>query len=230
MSNMQDIPVNNTELLGILDEYKNFLLKDIPDFEKTFHLMASEQSRQRHFWSGQDHLDEILTQGTRHEGFPDHVYGYELTIRKGQEFFRQNVHPSVRKDKLADIAWMNKQVMEWLGVKNTALTAFYPPGGFISWHNNANAAAYNLIFTWSETGDGQFEYVDPVTKEVVVMKDKPGWQCKAAYFGHYGQPEKLFYHAAKTDCWRVTVSFTFDTSDLSELFREDLLEEISSDE
>ena len=120
--------------------------------------------------------------------------------------------------------------MSWLGVKNNALTAWYPPGGFISWHNNANAAAYNLIFTWSETGEGQFEYVDPISKKVVVMQDKPGWQCKAAYFGHYGEPERLFYHAAKSDCWRCTVSFTFDTSVLSAELREDLLEEISSDE
>ena len=231
MSYMQDIPVNNTELLGILDEYRNYLMKDIPDFERTFHKSCGEQARQRHFWAGQDHLDEILAQGTRHEGFPDQMYGYEMSVgRKGHEFYNKNVHPSVRKDRTADLAWMNRQVMEWLGVKNNALTAFYPPGGFISWHNNANAAAYNLIFTWSETGDGQFEYVDPATKEVVVMKDKPGWQCKAAYFGHYGEPERLFYHAAKSDCWRCTVSFTFDTSQLSAELREDLLEEISSDE
>lgn len=231
MSHMQDIPVKNHELLARLDAYKLFLMKDIPKFEETFHLSCTQEARNRHFWAGKEHLDEIMDQGTHHEGFPDQMYGYEMSVgRKGHEFFNGNVHPSVRKEKTADIAFMNKDLMEWLGVKNNALTAWYPPGGFISWHNNANAAAYNLIFTWSETGAGQFEYVDPATKQVVVMEDKPGWQCKAAYFGHYGEPERLFYHAAKTDCWRCTVSFTFDTSQLSEQLREDLLEEISVEE
>ena len=231
MSYMQDVPVNNSELLGLLDAYKDFLKRDIPSFQKDFYLACAQQARQRHFWAGQEHLDEILNQGTHHEGFPDAMYGYELGVhRKGHEFFNPDVHPSVRKDRTSELANLNTNIMEWLGTRTNALTAFYPPGGFISWHNNANAAAYNLIFTWSENGDGQFEYVDPISKEVVVMKDKPGWQCKAAYFGHYGEPERLLYHAAKTDCWRVTVSFTFNTTDLSAQFREDLLEEISTDE
>jgi hypothetical protein len=61
------------------------------------------------------------------------------------------------------------------------------------------------------------------------MKDKQGWNCKAAYFGHYGEPENLFYHAAKTDCWRCTVSFTFDISQASVDYRDDLIEEITSE-
>jgi len=231
MSYMQDIPVMNQDLLVKLNAYRDFLTRDIPDFEETFHKSCSHESRNRHFWAGKDHLEEILDQGTRHEGFPDQMHGYEMSVgRKGHEFFNNGVHPSVRKDRTAELAHMNQELMNWLGVKNNALTAWYPPGGFISWHNNANAAAYNLIFTWSETGEGQFEYVDPISKEVVVMEDKPGWQCKAAYFGHYGEPERLFYHAAKSDCWRCTVSFTFDTSQLSAELREDLIEEISSGE
>ena len=74
---------------------------------------------------------------------------------------------------------MNQDLIEWLGVRHNALTAIYPPGGYISWHNNANASAYNLIFTWSESANGQFNYVDPSTKEVVVMRDVEGWQCKS---------------------------------------------------
>ena len=46
---------------------------------------------------------------------------------------------------------------------------------------------YNLVFTWSETGDGQFQYMDTKTGETVVMKDRKGWQCKAGYFGSYGE-------------------------------------------
>ena len=61
------------------------------------------------------------------------------------------------------------------------------------------------------------------------MKDHAGWQCKAAYFGHYDEPERLFYHSASTDCWRFTVSFMMNTSTLSEEIREDLIEDIMTE-
>ena len=109
--------------------------------------------------------------------------------------------------------------------------AIYPPGGFISWHNNANAAAFNLIFTWSEFGEGCFKYIHPETKEEVICEDEAGqWSCKAAYFGHYGEPDKLLYHAADTDNWRTTVSYTFNTEMASEEFREMVIADISSTE
>ena len=231
MSYMQDIPVKNRDLLKILNRYRDFLMKDVDAFKDTFHLQCQEDASNRHYWAGDTHLQEILDQGTRHEGFPDSIYGYELGVhRKNHEFYERGVHPSIRKDRTAELAWMQQEILGWLGVRHNALTAFYPPGGYISWHNNANAPAYNLIFSWSETGDGQFNYVDPVTKEVVEMKDKQGWNCKAAYFGHYDEPERLFYHSAKTDCWRVTVSFIFDTTELSSVIRDDLIEDIMSEE
>lgn len=229
MSYMQDVPVRNRELLTRLNRYRDFLMRDKEAFVENFHAQCMQDRSNRHYWVGEKHLQEIMDQGDRHEGFPDSIYGYELSVhRKGHEFFTRDATPSFRKEATADLAWYNKELIEWLGVRHNALTCYYPPGGFISWHNNANAAAYNLIFTWSETGDGHFQYVDPVTKKIVTMKDHAGWQCKAAYFGHYNEPERLFYHAAKTDCWRVTVSFTLDTSQLSAEIREDLLEEIAT--
>lgn len=230
MSYMQDIPVKNRELLEKLNRYRDLLMNDVESFQNNFHLQCKQDARNRHYWAGEKHLQEILDQGDRHEGFPDSVYGYELGVhRKDHEFFSNTATPSFKKDMTAHLGWLQQELIGWLGVRNNALTAYYPPGGFISWHNNANAAAYNLIFTWSESGNGHFQYVDPVTKKVVTMKDHSGWQCKAAYFGHYGEPERLFYHAAQTDCWRVTVSFIFDRSELSEQLREDLIEDIMTE-
>ena len=227
---MQDIPVKNKELLAILNLYRDFLVKDIKDFEKTMHLQCREEISNRDWWIGKAHLKEILDQKTSHEGFPDVIIGYECTVaRENHEFFSKNASPISRKERTLDLSNASRSIMSWLNVRNTALTAYYPPGGLISWHNNANAAAYNLIFTWSQTGDGYFQYVHPETKEIVVMKDRVGWQCKAAYFGHYGEPERLFYHSASTNCWRCTVSFTFDTTNTSAIFREEILEEISSE-
>jgi hypothetical protein len=119
--------------------------------------------------------------------------------------------------------------MNFLSVKHNALCAVYPPGGFISWHSNHNAPGYNLIFSYSETGDGHFSYVHPETKEVVKCEDTAGkWTCKAAYFGSWTESDKVLYHAAETDCWRVTVSYVFDTSETSSELREMILEDIAS--
>jgi hypothetical protein len=231
MSYMHDIPVRNKELLERLNRYRDFLMNDVEDFQKTYHLQCKEHAKNRHYWAGDVHLKEILDQGQRHEGFPDSVYGYELGVhRQNHQFFQDDVHPSKRRDKVAELGWMGNELLSWVGAKNNALTAFYPPGGYISWHNNANAPAYNLIFSWSETGDGQFCYIDPRTKEKVIMKDHKGWQCKAAYFGHYEEPERLFYHSASTDCWRITVSFMFNTTELSSTIRDELIEDIMSEE
>lgn len=229
MSYMQNVPIKNRELLERLDAIKDIHLEE--NFQKYFHLQCKQDASNRHWWVGDKYRDEIINQGTQHEGFPDSMYGYEIsTHREGHEFFERGAPPTYRREMTERIAEVSNDLISWLGVRHNALTAIYPPGGFISWHNNANAPAYNLIFSWSENGNGWFKYVDPVTKETVTMQDEPGWQCKAAYFGHYDEPERLFYHAASSDCWRCTVSFTLDTSALSEEIREDLLEEISSEE
>jgi hypothetical protein len=224
---MEDIPVLNEELLGILNEYVE--LFRAPDFEKYMHLSCAHDKDQRDWYVGPKYRDEIVAKGSRHDGFPDSIYGYEVSVhREGHEFYTRKAPSIYRRDTTSQLANLNNQIMSWLGTRHTALTACYPPGGFIAWHNNANAAAYNLIFTWSETGEGCFKYIDPVTKEEVVMKDHEGWQCKAAYFGHYGEPESLFYHAAETDCWRITLSFTFNTDDASVDFREEVIEDIKT--
>ena len=124
---------------------------------------------------------------------------------------------------------INSEMQEKLCTKHNALCVMYPPGGYISWHNNANASAYNLVFTWSETGDGYFKYIDGETKEEIVMQDVSGWQCKASYFGAYDEPaHKLVYHTASTDCWRITVSYIFNREELSLGIQEDVIEEIKS--
>ena len=65
------------------------------------------------------------------------------------------------------------------------------------------------MFTWSETGDGWFDYWDIEKKERVRVPDVEGWQCKMGYFGSYDQPDRLCWHAASTDCLRITCAYVF---------------------
>jgi len=226
--NMIHIPVKNKELISILDQYPALI--QLEDFEKNLHLTAREHQRKRHYYVGENHMNEIVGMGTNHDGFPDQLVGYDLKTNSLEHvYFEGEVDSQWRLDFTKKLGYLNTEMMSFLGTKNNALTCIYPPGGFISWHNNANAAAYNLIFTWSENGNGWFKYIDPDTKRVVTVKDEPGWQCKAAYFGHYGEPDRLMYHAASTDCWRCTVSYTFSIAEASREFREEVLEDISSE-
>ena len=44
--------------------------------------------------------------------------------------------------------------------------------GYIS-HTNWNAPGYNLIFSWSENGDGWLALRNPNTGQIITYNDKP---------------------------------------------------------
>ena len=225
---LRHVEVNNPELLEILNEYSK--LHTMQGFEENCHLSSKQAIRQRDFYVGPKHMDEIVGQGTGHEGFPDELVGYNFKLSdKAHMMFEQDADPLFKRDMTLHLRDLNDKMMNFLSVKHNALAAVYPPGGFISWHNNANAPGYNLIFSYSEDGSGYFEYIHPETKEVVRSQDQAGtWTCKAAYFGHYGQDDQIMYHAASTDDWRCTVSYVFDHSDESIALREMVLTDIES--
>lgn len=221
---MRDVPIKNTEILEALN---NFLwYYDNRDFVKknlVLHGSASERDR----WTNSKYRDEIIAMDEKHEGFPDSCHSYAL---KADRLVHINPQSSESAEFVSRYSEYNEKLCQLLSTRNNALTQMYPPNGYISWHNNANASAYNIIFSWSETGDGLFKYVDGHTGEEVVMKDVKGWQCKAGYFGAYSEPwYKRVYHAAETDCWRITVSYMFDRTDISMGLQDDIIEEIMSD-
>ncbi len=231
---IRSIPVRNEELIEILNETLEIRKSDFGKFEKYVYCTGDPDPSGK--WIDDDYLKNVIGMGREHSGYPEEFHGYEMRMNsKDHKFFKNEPHEAVtdelefRKSTHKKLTSFYDKIMNWMGCRNNALHAIYPPGGYISWHNNANAAAWNLIFTWSETGEGYFKYWDVEKKEVVYMQDKPGWQCKAGYFGHYGEPDKVFYHAASTKCWRHTVSYCFDRSETSREFREDLLNEISSE-
>lgn len=232
---MRKIPIRNPELIAILDDFVSLRTENPEAFERWMHVSCKDHSTNRHWWTGDEYLREIISQGNRHEGFPDYMYGYEFRVNNKKHRFFENEFPETQEEAkwrtnfIQKLGRSNDAIMNFLGTRNNALTAIYPPGGFISWHNNANACAYNFIFSYSETGDGGFSYWDVDKQEVVFMQDEPGWQLKAGYFGHYGEPERLMYHKAESDCWRHTISFCFNEQDVSAEYREQVIDEISSE-
>lgn len=218
---MRDIPINNPYVKEALNNflwyYEN---KDL--VMKTIKRIGNTKSR-KHFTS-KKYLDNLVFMGRDHNGYPEDMCSYELKADKLESNIKDNTHAAELIKRYSDY---NTELCSILCTKNNALTTMYPPNGFIGWHNNANASAYNLIFSWSETGEGLFQYIDGETGEIIIMKDRKGWNCKAGYFGSYNEHEsKLVYHSAETDCWRMTVSYMFNRTEMSANIQEETIQEI----
>lgn len=163
------------------------------------------------------YLRKIIEMGTEHIGYPYSARSYAL---KPDHYLGSD--PQYKKDFQA----FSDELLIELGVRVNALSQFYPPDGYIGWHNNADAPGYNLIFTWSETGDGWFKYVDE-HGNVQTIYDTKGWSLKAGYFGTYLEGD-ICYHSAYTKCWRMTHSFVVERHDKE--YWLDCIEHISNGE
>ena len=221
MSYMQEVLVVNEEIKSILNELLWFY-EHRSDLDNVDPDCLKEADQRAHFIST-EYRNKIINMGSAHNGFPEALYGYNLRSMDDN------------KSKAIPIEWLerwndiNRKLMTYLAVKNPAVATLYPPGGFISWHNNANATGFNIILTWSETGDGNFTYIDEGGKEVVLQDPVQEWVCRYGMFGQYHQNEHpIVYHMADTNCWRFTFAFIFDASEASRGLQDFVIEELTT--
>jgi hypothetical protein len=224
---MKSVTIKDGDVLEILNEFKDLWYSDMERFKKNLTLPTFPHSREHYI--SDDYKNKIINMGSAHNGYPEALLGYNLRdILKDTKETRRTVNDDILRYNKKFVE-LNERLQALLATRHNALCAIYPPGGFIAWHNNANASSYNIIITWSETGDGYWKHVDPHTKEEVLVKDVPGWQAKAFYFGSYqDHPNDLVYHVASTDCWRMTISYTFDLTHKE--FWEDAIDELERDD
>jgi hypothetical protein len=217
---MKSVNIKNKEVLEILNEFLDIWWdKKETDLTK-FYLPAKDVNRDDYI--SNEYKLKIINKGSFHNGFPEKLRGYSIKIDIDGNPNLSDLE--INKNYIE----INEKLQALLSTKHNALCAVYPPDGFISWHNNANASAYNLIFTWSETGNGYWKHVDPYTGKDIIVQDVPGWQCKAFYFGSYeDDPKDVVYHMASTDCWRMTISYIFDRT--HKQFWKDVIEEIETE-
>lgn len=217
---MKSIKIENEEVLQILNEFKDLWWDIREELENYYYLTGKDRNREQLI--SEEYKNIIMGMGNAHDGYPEVCKAFSI----------KDHHPKLSKSSIhlhEEYSKLDTGIQTLLGTKRNALCAVYPPGGFISWHNNANASAYNLIFTWSENGNGYWKHVDPYTNKEVIVPDVPGWQCKAFYFGAYeDSPEDIVYHMASTDCWRMTISYIFDRH--HKQYWEDVIEELESND
>lgn len=188
--------IKNEKVLDLLEKFR-YTYREVYRPEET-NLALSDLEGLADLYTGDEEMNRIIGMGEDHDGAASNAFSYAIK----PEFYRGEDSTKYRK------TWssLDEEIRIELGLKHSALSQLYPPGGYIGWHNNANAAAHNLIFTWSETGDGWFKYIEPKTNELITIQDEKGWNLKAGYFGAYGSGD-VVYHAARTNCYRMTLSY-----------------------
>jgi hypothetical protein len=222
---MRDIPLNDFAL-DILNESLWFVQND--NYKSVIcRKMDKHTKEDADYYTGDEYFKKIKNMGTGHDGFPEIVVAHSFGI--GQLHFsrEKGITQKIPEVSMRQDSFLSK-IQTTFNLKRNALFSIYPPGGYISWHNNANASAFNFIFTWSETGDGYWRHWDNEKKEMITIPDVKGWQCKAGYFGAYEDPEeKLLYHTARTnDSLRMTVAFVLDRSEMSQGIQDWVIEDI----
>ena len=216
---MNTAVIRNPEFLDLLNQYSDLVqsinveqVRNIPT-----HLAHSND------FVSEEYMKSIVYAGRTHAGYPEECYGFELSAdRLHMDNNAEWLRVSRENERI------NNDIVNYLGAHRRALSMVYPPGGFIGWHNNANASGYNVIFTWSSEGEGEWQHIDPVTKEHVRIPDVKGWQCKYGYYGSYNEMNRVLYHAASTNCLRATIGFVFDANESGKSMAEMVIEEIET--
>jgi len=216
---MQDISNLNPELLQILTEFSDwFFARENAHLEnfigKNPRMQDVTIKEKYEEATSLSYLKEKLN-NYKKAGFPEYSWGLELSHD------REYYDDKRLKQKLE---YTNEKLMNFFGARNNALMMYYPPGGYIGWHHNGNAPGYNVVLSCNPSGDGEFENWDVVNEKLIVFNDKPGWNCKVGYFGdQYKEPEKLYWHCARTRSPRLTMSYVIYNKNLWE----DMVQDIS---
>ena len=151
------------------------------------------------YYCGDIALQEKLAMGDKHSGFPEEHWAQPIN-------YMLKIDPEIWTDFREKVKF---EFAKEIGAHSSALLNYYPTGGFVGWHTNWNANAYQVLFTYSATGDSYFRYYDLESSSIVTIPEKKGWQCRHYYFGRQDEPEHHCWHSAYSGCERITLAYKF---------------------
>jgi len=221
-----EVKIRNKDFLATLDAFKDQMFAVEGYNDPKYHVYSEPDDKHRgRYYTSEHYLRNISLNAKEPVGPPD-------------RHFAQPIAKMVREDPEKWSAYMQLVKYDFaseIGAHTSALLSYYPPGGFVGWHTNWDASAYQVLFTWS-TGDGYFSYYDKEKDEMITIQDVPGWQCRHYYFGPKEEPENLCWHAAYAGGERITLAYKFcgygkndPRDEKARQLRDLLIEEIESD-
>ena len=202
----------NPELMCMLDKFSEWFMEQEDLHKLPFHGNKDPTK----YYVSEEYLAIMQAKDPKTdlsaEGFPSFTHGIDLS--------RDNhrLPPHMRKP----CTDMHKKLNAWFGAKFCAVMMYYPPGGYMDWHNNSNCPGYNTLISYSHDGDGWFMFQDPITKAYHKMHDQPGWQVKVGYFGGHNEPEKKMWHCAATNTHRITFGYVIPDKFMWDMMCDDI--------
>ena len=110
--------------------------------------------------------------------------------------------------------FFNDHMLEYLGNPRWYSSCYYP-SGFMGWHEDICAAGYLIMFSYSESGQGDFKYFDRTTDSVTVLPDKSGWMVRSGFTGDNN--DNAWWHCVSSECPRWTWIYIWDTIEEQQL-------------
>ena len=194
---MSEITIRNKEFLNTLNAISDeFFAMDNYNNPECYVYSSEEDMSKGEYYCSQEYLDECLSRD-KLVGVPDRHFAQPISKMVRVDPRWQDYMKRVKYDFASEI-----------GAHTSALLSYYPKGGFVGWHTNYDASAYQVLFTWS-TGKGFFRYLDNKTGELVTHQDVAGWQARHYYFGPESEPHNHCWHSAYAGGDRITLAYKF---------------------
>ncbi len=149
----------------------------------------------------------------------EHAKQYKVIEHSCWPYFQysHNLSPPYNHGDYLIISPYVYELASYLGAVSIALNTWYDEGGYVSWHHNADVPGRNMLFCWSETGDGVFKLHNELEDKTTELNDVPGWSVKSTVFHSHASIEKYPYcwHAMATNCKRYSLAFRILDNEMS---------------
>jgi hypothetical protein len=212
---MTELILRNKDILADLEKVRKAIQPNLHLLMDRY-LKPSHKDFDERFMS-EEYLKKHMSD-SEHLGYPTEFFSYTMS---DQGNFKE-IDKFVRTDFITN-----------LGANSDAVFLYYPKGGGVGWHTNQNNSGYQFIFSWSEKGDGYFQYYDKKKEEIVKIPDVAGWQARCYHFGV--EEEDQCWHSAYTNVPRITVCALFRWWDKPHMkeqvlaMKDQLIEDIESE-
>ena len=131
---MKNYEIRNEELIDILEQFRYTYIEKY-DIIKTNTIFSPEFEGEADWYTGEGFMRQIISMKENHSGAAEKSYSVAI---------KPDHYNGKDSGYNLDYSNLNYSIQSELGTQNSALSQFYPSNGFIGWHNNANASAYNI--------------------------------------------------------------------------------------